>query len=154
MGGRRVRSGRRRSLTWVAVIVAVLATPATTALASPPAVDQYTQHLPTAGGGGRAGSKPPIARLGLLPGKTRAALSGADGQVLAQITTARGLGAPVPVADSSGGSAGDSRDLATVLADTAGAPHSLALIGALVGIAAGAAWTRSSRRRRSSGHPG
>jgi hypothetical protein len=117
-------------------------------------VDQYTQHLPTAGGGGRAGGKAPVARLGLLPSKIRAALSGADADVLAQITTARGLGAPPPTSGSSGGSAGNSRDLATVLADTAGTAPSLALIGALIGISAGAAWTRFSRRRRSSGHPG
>ena len=41
---------RRCRLTFVAVMVAVLAAPATTAVASPPAVDQYTTHLPGAGG--------------------------------------------------------------------------------------------------------
>src|SRR6188768_3204397 len=93
---RGARSGHPRiHLGWVAVIVAVFAAPATAAVASPPAVDQYTQHLPTAGvGSGTPGKTPPVARLDLLPPKTRAALAGPEGQLLAQIATARGLGAP------------------------------------------------------------
>jgi hypothetical protein len=148
---------------WVTVMVAVLAAPTTAAVASPPAVDQYTQHLPTAGGGGQTGGTPPIARPGLLPSKTRAALSGPDGPVLAQITTARGLGAPAPTGSASkGGSGGPhngtgtshkSRSFATVVADTAGTGPSLILIGALAGIAIGGVWARSSQRRRSSGPP-
>src|SRR5438552_18427584 len=73
VGGSRVRSGLRRCrLTWVAVTVAVLAVPATTAVASPPAVDQYTQHLPGAGGGsGLASGSAPVSRPWLLSPKTR-----------------------------------------------------------------------------------
>ena len=137
--------------------MAVLAAPATAAVASPPAVDQYTQHLPAAGGGsGLAGGNTPVALPGLLPSKTRAALSGPDGQRLAQIATAPGLGAP-PLTASKGrsagpgavaGTSGNGRGLATVIADTAGTGPSLALIGALALIAVPWAWTRFSRSRR------
>jgi hypothetical protein len=142
----------------VAVIVAVFAAPATAAVASPPAVDQYTQHLPTAGGGsGAPGETPPVARLGLLPSKTQAALSGPDGQLLAQIATAKGLGAPAlnaPTSTSKGGSkqsesVGGSRGFVAVVTDTAGTGASLALIGALAVIALPGAWNRLFGRRRS-----
>jgi hypothetical protein len=136
----------------VALIVAVFAAPATAAVASPPAVDQYTQHLPTAGvGSGTPGSATPVARLNLLPSKTRAALSGPDGQLLAQIATARGLGAPAAASDSNGdsGAPGARHGFVTVVADTAGTGASLALIAALAVIAAPVAWNRFFRRRRS-----
>ena len=135
--------------------MAVLAAPAAAAVASPPAVDQYTQHLPTAGGGSSpAGDRPPVAQPGLLPGKTLAALSGPDGQLLAQIATAPDLGAPPPPASAERGAgtgvSGTGRGVATVVADTAGTGSSLALIAALVGIAIAGAWNRLSGRRRSS----
>jgi hypothetical protein len=134
-------------LSGVAVIVALLGAPAT-AVASPSAVDQYTQHLPTANGGSAAGagaaSAAPVARPGLLPHRTLAALSGPDGALLAQIATARDLGAP---ASGSGKRLGStSRGFVTVAADTVGGVPSLALIGALVAITAAGAW---DRRRRS-----
>jgi hypothetical protein len=142
----------------VAVVVAVLAVSATAAMASPPAVDQYTQHLPTAGGASRpTGDEAPVAQLGQLPGKTQAALSSQpDGQILAQIATASTLGAPAPAgstesaANAGKGGSGKERGYATVVADTAGTGSSLALAGALVGIAVVGAWNRLSRRRRSS----
>jgi hypothetical protein len=142
----------------VAVVVAVLAVPATAAMASPPAVDQYTQHLPTAGGSSRpTGDEAPVAQLEQLPNKTQAALSSEpDGQVLAQIATASTLGAPAPAGstESARGSAnagnGTARGYATVVADSAGTGSSLALAGALVGIAVVGAWNRLSKRRRSS----
>ena len=139
------------------VVVAVIAAPTTAALASPPAVDQYTQHLPTAGGGSSpTGDEAPVAQLGQLPGKTQAALSSEpDGQVLAQIATASTLGAPAPAgstqsAAGAGTQTGKERGYATVVADSAGTGSSLALAGALVGIAIAGAWNRLSRRRRSS----
>lgn len=155
--GRRgcVRPGHRVSAC-VAVVVAVLAVPTTAAMASPPAVDQYTQHLPTAGGASRpTGDEAPVAQLGLLPRKTQAALaSEPDGQILAQVATASTLGAPAPAepaaANAGKGDAGKERGYATVVADTAGTGSSLALAGALVGIAVVGAWNRLSRRRRSS----
>jgi hypothetical protein len=143
----------------VAVVVAVLAVPTTAAMASPPAVDQYTQHLPTAGGASRpTGDEAPVAQLGQLPRKTQTALSSEpDGQILAQVATASTLGAPAPAGESAAGSAnagkgatGKERGYATVVADTAGTGSSLALAGALVGIAVVGAWNRLSRRRRSS----
>jgi hypothetical protein len=143
----------------VAVVVAVLAAPATAAVASPPAVDQYTQHLPTAGGGSSpTGDEPPVAQPGLLPNKTQAALSRPDGQLLAQIATAPDLGAPAPTGSAEPGAApgagtgtsGKGRGLATVVADTAGTGSSLALIGALGGITFAGAWKRLSGGRRSS----
>jgi hypothetical protein len=98
-----------------------------------------------------------VARLGLIPRKTLAALSGRDGQILAQIATARVLAAPAlagSVRQGAGtGTSGNARSLATVVAETAATGPSLALIGALGGIVVAAAWTRSLRRRRSSDQP-
>jgi hypothetical protein len=155
VGLSRVRSGHRRCrLIWVTVIVAVLAAPATAAVASPPAVDQYTQHLPEAGGGsGPASGDTPIARPELLPRKTVADLSGHDGQLLAQIATARDLGAPAHIRSTrpgagTGTSVGD-HGFATVVADTGVSAPGLVLIGVLGGIALAGGWTRFSRRRSS-----
>jgi hypothetical protein len=132
-------------------MVSVLATPTTAAVASPPAVDQYTRHLPSAGGGsGAARGKPPVARPGLLPRKSLAALSGPDGQLLAQIATARDLGAPARAGAGTGPTSGNDRGLATVLANGVGTGPSLALIGGLGGIAVAGVWRRFSRRRLSS----
>ncbi len=135
-------------LSGVAVILALLGAPAT-AVASPSAVDQYTQHLPTANGGSAAGaggaSIAPVARPGLLPHRTLAALSGRDGALLAQIATARDLGAPV-TSSSAKPLGSTSRGFVTVVADAVGGVPSLALIGALVAITAAGAW---DRRRRS-----
>jgi hypothetical protein len=161
VGLSRVRSGHRRCrLIWVTATVAVLAAPATAAVASPPAVDQYTQHLPDAGGGSTPSSEgTPVARPGLLPSKTQADLSGNDGRRLEQIATARDLGAPAtagrrasPAADAGTGvTSGDEQAFATVAADTALSGPGLVLLGALGGIALVGGWTRSTRRGRSSG---
>jgi hypothetical protein len=141
-------------------IVAVLVAPATAAVASPPAVDQYTQHLPQAGGGSTPFTEgAPVARPELLPSKTQADLSGPDGQRLAQIATARDLGAPAAAGRRASGAthAGtgvtsvDEQDFATVAADTAVSAPGLVLIGALGGIALVGGWTRSIRRGRSFG---
>jgi hypothetical protein len=94
-----------------------------------------------------------VAELGLLPSETVADLSGPDGQLLAQIATSPELGAPQATGSGDRGAArtsGNNRGLATVVADTAGAGPSLALAGALVGIAFAGAWNRFFRRRRSS----
>ena len=94
-----------------------------------------------------------MAELALLPSETVADLSGADGQLLAQIATSPQLGAPQDTgsADRRGATrtSGTDRGLATVVADTAGAGPSLALAGALVGIALAGAWNRLRRRRSS-----
>lgn len=129
-------------------MVAALAAPATTAVASPPAVDQYTQHLPGAGGGsGLASGSAPVAQPWLLPAKTRAALAGPDGQLLALIATAPGLGAPrANPGVEAGATAGEERSFVTAAVSTVAAAPSLALVGALVAIGA-AAW---AMRRRSS----
>ena len=138
-------------LTWVAVIVALLVAPATPAVASPSAVDQYTQHLPTANGGsaagGGAGAATPVARPGLLSPKILAKLSGPDGRLLAQIATARDLGAPVS-SGSGKGLGSSSRGFATVVAATFGAGPSLILLGGLAAVVAAGVW---SRRRESAG---
>jgi hypothetical protein len=156
VGGSRVRSDYRgRRLVWVVAVAAALAAPPTAA-ASPAAVDQYTQHLPTArGGAGPNVGKPPTTLTGLLPSKARKALSGPGGQRLARIATSPGLGAPAPSGSGSKGdvSSGNRRGVATVVADTAGTGPSLALVGALAGIAAGGAMTRLLLRRRSSDSP-
>jgi len=161
VGLSRVRSGHRRCrLFWVTVVVAVLAAPATAAVASPPAIDQYTQHLPEAGGGSTPSSGgTPAARPGLLSSKTQAALSGHNGRRLAQIATARDLGAPAAAGRrasaathaGAGVTSGDEQAFATVAADTALSGPGLVLIGALGGIALVGGWTRSIRRGRSSG---
>lgn len=154
VGLSRDQSGHRRCrLIWVIVVVALLAAPATAA-ASPPAVDQYTQHLPDAGGGSApADGGTPVARPALLPKETQEALSGPDGERLAQIATARDLGAPAAAGEATGVTSGDGRGFASVVAHTAGTGPSLVLIGALVGIALAGAWNRFSRRGRPSADP-
>jgi hypothetical protein len=160
VGLSRVRSGHRRCrLIWVTVILAVLAAPATAAVASPPAIDQYTQHLPEAGGGSIPSSGgTPAAQPGLLSEKTQAALSGPDGRRLAQIATARDLGAPAAAGRRASAAAhagtavtGNEQGFATVAADTALSGPGLVLVGALGGIALVGGWSRSIRRGRASG---
>jgi len=143
---------------WVTVILAVLAAPATAAVASPPAIDQYTQHLPQAGGGSTPSSGgTPAAQPGLLSKKTQAALSDPDGRRLAQIATARDLGAPAAAgrrasaAAHAGTVTSDEQGFATVAADTALSGPGLVLVGALGGIALVGGWSRSIRRGRASG---
>jgi hypothetical protein len=134
----------------VAVIVAIFAAPATAAVASPPAVDQYTQHLPGAGGGsGLASGSAPVARPWLLSAKTRAALPGPDGQLLVQIATAPGLGAPQVKKGGANGPGPGSSALPSALVDTAGTGPILGMVGALVAIAAVAVGAQVVRRRRS-----
>ena len=134
------------------VVVAVLAAPATAAVASPPAVDQYTQHLPNAGGGSTpSDGGTPVARPALLPKETQKDLSGPDGERLAQIATARDLAAPAAGGGETGVTSGDGRGFASVVAHTAGTGPSLLLIGAMVGIALALGWNRFIGRGRSSG---
>jgi hypothetical protein len=141
----------------------VLAAPATIAVASPPAVDQYTTHLPGAGGNsGLASSSAPVAAPGQLPANVRAALTGADGQLLTLIATAPALGAPAVDAGSKaadvtsgtaagvGGASSSSPQLTTAVADAAGSGPGLALLGVLAAIGIVAAGGRLVRRRRSS----
>lgn len=138
---------------WVAVVMAVLLAPAT-AVASPPAVDQYTQHLPGAGGDSTASDGgTPVARPQLLPDEAKSALSGHDGKKLAQIATARDLGAPATVDEgpATDVTAAADHGFATVVADSALSAPGLVLIGALGGIALAGGWSRSVRGRRSSG---
>jgi hypothetical protein len=137
------------------VVIAVFAASGTAALASPPAVDQYTQHLPSAGGGqGSAGDSAPVAQPDLLPSKTRDELdSSADGQLLTQIATAPALGAANPTGGAAAEaprklgstSAVQGRGVAAVVSESAGAGPSLALLAALVAICAAGAWRRAKR---------
>jgi hypothetical protein len=131
-------------------MVAVLAAPATTAVASPPALDQYTSKFPGAGGNsGLASGSAPVAQPGLLSAKTRAALAGPDGQLLTQIATAPGLGAPQVSPKVSESTAGSGHAFGIAVADTIASSPSLLLIGALAVIALGAAGAHFVRRRRS-----
>ncbi len=92
-----------------------------------------------------------MAQPWLLSDRTRAALGGPDGQLLALIATAPGLGAPeVRPGAHAQSTSGEGRPLATAVADTVATGPSLALIGALAAIAVGAMAARVIRRRRSS----
>jgi hypothetical protein len=148
----------------VAAIVCVLAAPAATAAAHQPAVDQYTTHLPGAGGNsGLASGSAPVAQPGQLPAAVRAALTGSDSQLLTLIATARGLGAPdasrgaatgtgagALAAAASEGASSSSPSLTTAVADAAGSGPGLALIAVLAGMGIAAAGVRLVRSRRSS----
>ena len=133
----------------LAVIVALLGAPATTAVATPSAGDQYTRHIPLANGGsaagGGAGASAPVARPGLLPHRTLAALHGPDGKLLAQIATSRDLGAPA-ASGSDQQLSSSNRGFVTAVTGALGGAPVLVLIGALVAITAAGAW---DRRRRS-----
>jgi hypothetical protein len=129
-------------------MIAVLAAPATTAVASPAAVDQYTTHLPGAGGNsGLASGSAPVAQPGLLSAGTRAALAGPDGQLLTLIATSPGLGAPEVAGGDRSVVAGDRRGLATAFADTVVSGTGLILLGALATVALAAVAARAIRRR-------
>jgi len=132
-------------------MIAVLAAPATTAVASPAAVDQYTTHLPGAGGNsGLASGSAPVAQPGLLSARTRAALTGPNGQLLTLIATAPGLGAPEVPAGAREATSGGVPGLATAVADTVASGPGLVLLFALAVIAAVAAGARAVGRRRAS----
>jgi hypothetical protein len=136
-----------------AVIVALLAAPATPAAGAPPAVDQYTQHLPTAGGGanaGPAGGNTPQARLDLLPKKTLAALKGPDGDLLAQIATAQDLGAPGSAGRGADLTSGEDRGFVGAVVNTLGTGPVLILLVAIIGVAVAGPLNQAARRRRSS----
>jgi hypothetical protein len=135
----------------VAVVVAVLAAPATTAVASPAAVDQYTTHLPGAGGNsGLASGSAPVAEPGVLSARTRAALSGPEGQLLTLIATAPGLGAPEVTPGAKEATSGGLPGLAPAVADTVASGPGLVLICALVALLAVAAAARAFSRSRAS----
>jgi hypothetical protein len=131
------------------MVAVLVAAPATTAVASPPALDQYTSKFPGAGGNsGLASGSAPVAEPGLLSAKTRAALAGPDGQLLTQIATAPGLGAPDVSSKASGSPSDEGRAFGTAVADTIASGPSLVLIGALAAIALAAAGAHFVRRRR------
>jgi hypothetical protein len=132
-------------------MIAVLAAPATTAVASPAAVDQYTSKFPGAGGNsGLASGSAPVAQPGLLSARTRAELTGPEGQLLALIATAPGLGAPEVAPGAKEPTSGALPGLASAVADTFTAAPALVLVGALAAIAAGALAARAIQRRRTS----
>jgi hypothetical protein len=132
-------------------MIAVLAAPATTAVASPAAVDQYTSKFPGAGGNsGLASGSAPVAQPELLSARTRAALTGPDGQLLTLIATAPGLGAPELTPGAKDATSGGVPGLATAVADTVVSGPGLVLVFALAAIAAIAAGARAVIRRRES----
>src|SRR3954454_19294454 len=79
----------------LAATFAILLAPVA-ALASPPAVDEYTLRLPTAHGANHPTSAPRVNAGELSPAVVRKLSSIKDGVTLEQIATSRELGAPKP----------------------------------------------------------
>jgi hypothetical protein len=76
-------------------------------------------------------------------------LTGRDGRLLAQIATARDLGAPGP-AESGEETGSSDGSFTTAVAGTLGTVPALILFGALAGIALAGGWNRFFRRGRPS----
>jgi hypothetical protein len=138
----------------IAVSIALIGIAAPSgALAHPPAVDEYAQHLPDARGDHPSDGTPPVARPQLLPPQVRSALSGPDGRLLAQIATAPELGAPTAKGAIPGsgkpvpGIAGDSKGVPGAALDAVGSGPGIALLAALgaIGVSAFLVLRRRSR---------
>ena len=141
-----------RSRLWtgaaaLAVVSAILLAPAV-ALASQPAIDEYTLRLPTAQGSSHPNTTPTVNPDELPPGVAARLASGKDGVTLEQIATSRELGAPKPSGQAPDVAPPDDRGVVTAAFATVGDGSVLLLILALVAVALLALFTRRGR------HPG
>jgi hypothetical protein len=129
-------------------VAAVVAAPSATA--APPAVDEYTLRIPTAGGAERPTTAPEV-RPGELPTAVALRLErAADGPALTQIATATALGAPqsVPESKPEGASVPAERSILASASASLGGPAGL-VGAALLAVGLAAFLARSGRRARS-----
>jgi hypothetical protein len=136
----RVRSG---AVALSAALVILLA-PAT-ALASQPAVDEYTLRLPTAQGASHPNTAPAVNPGELSPAVVHRLSSMKDGVTLEQIATSRELGAPKPATSAQGVNAPDGRGVVAAAFAAVGDGSGLLLIAALVAVTLLAWFTRRGR---------
>jgi hypothetical protein len=129
----------------LAAACAILLAPAT-ALASPPAVDEYTLRLPTAQGSNHPNTAPTVNPEELSPGIAARLASSKDGVTLEQIATSRQLGAPKPSAKTPGLSSPDDRGVVAAASAAVGDSSGLLLIAALIAITLLALFTRRGRQ--------
>jgi hypothetical protein len=139
-----------RSRVWtgaaaLAAVYAVLLAPAT-ALASQPAVDEYTLRLPTAQGSSHPNTAPTVNPEELSPGIVARLASSKDGVTLEQIATSRELGAPKPSAKAPVVAPPNDRGVAAAAATAVGDSSGLLLLAALIAITLLAFFSRRGRQ--------
>jgi hypothetical protein len=139
------------------VSIAIAALLAPSAIAAPPAADEYTLRLPDARGEKNLGPNPPRAQARDLPAPVRDELQGSgERKALANIATADALGAPPPSPPALNEDSGldedstDGRSLPAAALSTLSDPLGLGILLALAAIA-GAAF---AIRRRAGGDTG
>jgi hypothetical protein len=129
----------------LAAMSAILVAPAS-ALASQPAVDEYTLRLPTAQGDAHPSSAPAINTSELSPAVAHRLETMKDGVTLAQIATSRELGAPKPSGHPSAEVDSGGRGVVTAAFAAAGDGSGLLLVAALIAIAVLAWLTKRGRQ--------
>jgi hypothetical protein len=139
-----------RSRLWtgaaaVAAVSVILLAPAT-ALASQPAVDEYTLRLPTAQGSSHPNTAPTVNPEELPPGVAARLSSSKDGVTLEQIATSRELGAPKPSGKGPELAPPDDRGVVAAAATAVGDSSGLFLIAALIAVTLLAIFTRRGRQ--------
>jgi hypothetical protein len=129
----------------LAVMSAILLAPAA-ALASQPAVDEYTLRVPTAQGPHQPTAVPTVNPGELPPAVVQRLSSVKDGVTLEQIATSRELGAPKPSGKSPALTPPDDRGLVTAAFAAAGDSSGLLLVASLIAVALLAWFTRRGRQ--------
>lgn len=143
---------RGRIAAFAAATMVAMAALTGVAFAQGPAVEEYTLRIPDARGKKHLGPNEPRAKPGDLPADVRQGLAGSsEGPLLAEIATARKLGAPPvpagsgPVAADDDASA-DGRGFVSAALSTLGDPLALLLIAALI-VTGILAWIGARRKR-------
>jgi hypothetical protein len=129
----------------LAAASAVLLAP-TAALASQPAVDEYTLRLPTAQGSNHPTTAPTVNPAELSPAVVHRLSSMKDGVTLEQIATSRELGAPKPSGQSPAVPPPDDRGVVAAAFTAVGDSSGILLIFALVAVTVLAWLTRRGRQ--------
>jgi hypothetical protein len=147
---RELRQSRSRLWTGavaLAAMSAILLAPAT-ALASQPAVDEYTLRLPTAQGSSHPNTTPTVNPQELPPAVVARLASSKDGVTLEQIATSRELGAPKPAGKAAAADVAPADDRGVVAAafTAVGDSSGLFLLAALIAVTLLAIFTRRGRQ--------
>ena len=128
----------------LAAALVILLAPAM-AVASQPAVDEYTLRLPTAQGASHPNTAPTINPAELPPAVVHRLSSMKDGVTLEQIATSRELGAPKPASKAAAVSAPDGRGVVAAAFATVGDGSGLLLVAALIAVTLLAWFARRGR---------
>ena len=128
----------------LAALFAIVLAPAT-ALATQPAIDEYTLRLPTAQGDSHPTTAPTVNAGELSPAVAHRLTSMKDGVTLEQIATSRQLGAPKPSGKTPAEVSSDGRGVMAAAFSAVGDGSGLLLVAALIAITLLAWFTRRGR---------